>query len=502
MPQRLPAIGEDVSHLFGDGNAAPAIGEDVSHLFEASRGLYDPNRKPASTEDFAPQQRDVSVGNVLWNAVKSIPGGIVDAVETAYNDHRPEDAALGPAGVLAPLIRSAASGAKAEAGKTVADIGRGRYSEAAGHAAATALPLVGPAAAQAGEDIGSGETERIERGGGAAIAMLGSAVAPRVIPRVAPPLASIGEQVLAKGKALPQAVARATSGIHPLVLDIAGEVAGHALGAQLGVPTLARRVLAHVLGDATKAAPEASKAGGRLVKAAVSPSIEDALATALEELRAPASTRVELPPQPTLPPGYTPRATAPKAAPDLPSERRAMPRVADSAEDALYTRYREKLARGESTLSPSAKAEFQRKLAVGQFRSNAAAARGETPLPRVSEPPANPQAVPTNPQPAGQRAYFLKPVEELSTVADDAVTPSGSINPEDLPAAWRKHTGQDLFPVTGEEGKAVAAALKAELKDRGVSVGEAMARVSKNKNIPTRERAQLIKALSQAYVQR
>ncbi len=494
-----------MSHLFSGGNAAPAVGDDVSHLFSDAGGLYDPNRKPASTEDFAPSQRDVSVGNLLWNAAKSIPGGIVDTVKMAYNDQRPEDVALGPGRVLAPLMRAAASGAKSEAGKTAADVGRGRYSEAAGHALATAVPLVGPAAAQAGEDIGSGDTERIERGGGAALGMIASSLAPTVLPRVAPPLASIGEQMIAKGKALPAAVTNATRGINPIVLDIAGELVGQAVGAHLGVPTLARRLLGHVLESTKKGV---SNKGGRVVQGSKLTD-EAALANVLDELRAvkpETPTRTTLPPQPTLPPGYTPRATAPREltpalaepgqvslGPDALTtpaiERRGAARVDSATEDALYAASRadrERMAAKFKQTSPAA-LENQRM----------AAARAETHTPKTAN-------APTKSVPAAERkrAYFLKPVEDVAGVAEEAVTPSGSITPENLPASWRSHTGQDIFPTTGAEGKALAEALKAELKDRGVSVGEAMARVSSNRAIPTRERAQLIRALNQAYAQR
>ena len=41
--------------------------------------------------------------------------------------------------------------------KAKSDIGQGHYSEAVGHGLAGAIPLVGPAAANAGEQIGSGD---------------------------------------------------------------------------------------------------------------------------------------------------------------------------------------------------------------------------------------------------------------------------------------------------------------------------------------------------------
>ena len=58
----------------------------------------------------------------------------------------------------------------------------GRYSEALGHAAAGSLPLIGPAAAQAGEQIGSGD---VAGGSGAGLGLIASMFAPRVASGVA-----------------------------------------------------------------------------------------------------------------------------------------------------------------------------------------------------------------------------------------------------------------------------------------------------------------------------
>jgi hypothetical protein len=63
--------------------------------------------------------------------------------------------------------------------KQALDLARqGRYVEAAGHAGAAALPVLGPAAAQAGELIGDGQ---IARGLGQATGLVGSVLLPRVI---------------------------------------------------------------------------------------------------------------------------------------------------------------------------------------------------------------------------------------------------------------------------------------------------------------------------------
>lgn len=435
MPQKAPAIGDDVTHLFG-GGGAPAVGEDVTHLFSGSGGLYDPNRRPVSAEDFAPPQRDVSVGNMLWNGVKSL--NPLPALKAMAADQRPEDALLGPGQALAPLIRAAGAGAASEAKKTVAAGRRKDAGAYVGHALATVLPLIGPAAAQAGEDIGSGDTERIERGGGNALGLVGGMLVPgaaaRTAPKVAPALATIGEQLASKGKA----VAGAVDKINPVVLDVAAEVAGHALGAQLGAPMIARRVLAHVLDSTRKTAKVAepapptaatANAGGRLVPPQT-PSMTQALADALAETRVPEPpARVTTAPEAGLPPGYTPRSTVPK------------PRLVKASIPAPV---------------------------------RAAMEAGEK-----------------------KRAYFLKPASETAPAAvEDAIAPTGSILPEDLPASWRTRAGQDLFPITGKEGQAVIDAMRQELKDRGLSTGQAIASVSTNKSLPTELRMQLLRALA------
>lgn len=128
---------------------------------------------------------------------------------------------------------------------------------------------------------------------------------------------------------------------------------------------------------------------------------------------------------------------------------------------------------------------------------------GYTPRTTVPKPKAaKPRVTPTEtPKATPKRAYFLKAVEEISDETGETaprVTAKGEIRQEDLPASWQSHTGQDLFPLTGEEGKAVVSELRQELKDRGMSTGEAMALVSKNKAIPVQIRTQLLRALNGA----
>lgn len=403
------------------------------------------NAKPPSAEDFAPPQRDVSVGNMLLNAAKSIPAGIADTAKLLYTDQRPEDARLGPMQALGPLLRAAGAGAASEARKTAADVSQGHLSEAAGHAAATVLPLVGPAAASAGEDIGSGDPARIERGGGNAIGLVGSMLAPGAVAKVAdiaPPLATIGEQLASKGRTVGRALTSPAA--KEIVKTAAVEALAHHLGAPLGSVSLARLALKSALDGVSKAEPAATTAAevGTLARDASgvpvkAPSVEQALADALGEAGAPAPpARITTPPPPELPPGYTPRSTVPKP-------RLVRPAPVQAAIDAA----------------------------------------------EAKTPP--------------KRAYFLKTAEQIAAEADAAATPrtgtpSGSITKADLPASWQNHTGQDIFPITGDDGKAVASALADELKARKLSPGQAMALVSKNKAIPVQVRMQLLRALNGA----
>lgn len=147
---------------------------------------------------------------------------------------------------------------------------------------------------------------------------------------LAAPAMEAGKLAIAGGRALatkaaPMA-ARAAAEAGPAltrignstVLDFASHVPG--IGTPIHWARTGAKVLGHVLDiaaekAATKAAPAAANAGGRVV-AAGEPTLQESLASALEELRAPAATPpVQLPPSPSLPPGYTPRATVPRAVP-------------------------------------------------------------------------------------------------------------------------------------------------------------------------------------------
>lgn len=129
---------------------------------------------------------------------------------------------------------------------------------------------------------------------------------------------------------------------------------------------------------------------------------------------------------------------------------------------------------------------------------------GYTPRTTVPKPkavkaslPAEPPVEPPTPP---KRAYFLKSeaqiADEKAATAAARSAPSRTLNVSDLPASWQARVGQDIFPTTGAEGEAVMNAFRQELRDRGLSVGEAIAAVSRNKNLPVQLRSQLLRALS------
>jgi hypothetical protein len=68
----------------------------------------------------------------------------------------------------------------AQFGKAADEFRQGRYSEAVGHTMAGALPLIGPAAANVGEQIGAGD---VAGGLGAATGLVGGMVAPGMVAR-------------------------------------------------------------------------------------------------------------------------------------------------------------------------------------------------------------------------------------------------------------------------------------------------------------------------------
>lgn len=253
---------------------------------------------------------------------------------------------------------------------------------------------------------------------------------------------------------------RSAGGVGPLAFDAATHLVPGG-----GYLRAARKMLALTLDAAGKAAPkvesEAAKTGTKVASKMVPLSMEDyksamaarraalgnprlvkpqttedAWSAVLEDVRKADSTRsVELPPPAELPAGYSPRTSAPKAK--------------------------------------------------------------STPKTEAKQAPKH-QTEPTIEQPA-KRAYFLRSPEEIADIKAsrmaDPVEYSDEVTRASLPDSWKTHTDQDLFPMSGVDEKALTASLREELKSRGVSVGEALSIISKNKQLPTDVRFNLIRSL-------
>lgn len=102
------------------------------------------------------------LGRFAAGAWKNLnPAGLVDVVAH-------------PIDTASAIVRSHLS----EADKARQAFKEGRYSEAMGHAAATALPVIGPAAARAGERIGEGD---IAGGIGEGVGVVGAMESPRAL---------------------------------------------------------------------------------------------------------------------------------------------------------------------------------------------------------------------------------------------------------------------------------------------------------------------------------
>src|SRR5262245_48340384 len=113
-------------------------------------------------------------------------------VWSAVNPMNVVQAALHPVDTLGALVDAHL----AEASKTKAMYDAGRYSEAAGHLGATLLPVLGPAAARAGEQIGSGD---IAGGLGSSVGLVASTQAPKVVGRIGKATSGVAGDVIGLG---------------------------------------------------------------------------------------------------------------------------------------------------------------------------------------------------------------------------------------------------------------------------------------------------------------
>jgi hypothetical protein len=155
MGQQQPAIGADVTALMGGASPKPpAVGEDVTALMGASP------RTPAPATP-APESALSRFGaNLAQNVLPSTtPSDYIEG---------PKYAAQHPIDAISLVLKALWDAHAGQAGKTVESAqgvisdptlaGKmGALSETLGHGLATVLPAIGPAAANAGELMGSGD---------------------------------------------------------------------------------------------------------------------------------------------------------------------------------------------------------------------------------------------------------------------------------------------------------------------------------------------------------
>lgn len=164
MPQQYPAIGADVSGLM------PPVGGDVSHLMGAA---------PAAPEPAAASGWLDSAVNFAKNFGHSVDPR--PALKLLYDVHAASPWAGGSGDGGKALLEDVKglAGAHAEQfRKAKKAYDEGRISEAVGHTLAGAIPLVGPAAAAAGEQIGSGD---VSGGLGAGAGLLAGVAGPAAL---------------------------------------------------------------------------------------------------------------------------------------------------------------------------------------------------------------------------------------------------------------------------------------------------------------------------------
>lgn len=144
---------------------------------------------PARAEDFLPPAPEGSaLGRFVWEL-----GGALNPVTMAQGLY---GAVRHPLQTGQGIIAAGVS----EAEKAAQAAREGRYSEMAGHGLAAALPVLGPAAAAVGEQIGGGD---VAGGLGAATGLVGGTLAPSALARRGVPL------LAAQGRNVPAAVAEA-----------------------------------------------------------------------------------------------------------------------------------------------------------------------------------------------------------------------------------------------------------------------------------------------------
>lgn len=462
MPQRqIPNVGEDVSHLMGDGarRGAPGIGDDVSDLFEKDGRL--PTR-PVSAEDFTGPER--STGEKAWAAVKGLGRATIGQVPELLR--AASDLYGGTLGGDLEAHRRTGERLKGLVGAQAGEFGKareafvsGRGSEGVGHTLAGLVPLVGPAAAHAGE---LAETDPYEAAGEAA-GLLGTLGVPKVAPRVPGAARAAGAAIVDAGKASLPALKTAAKIAE--YVPVIGEpfrqasmvkVLRDVLEAQkpskgqpvpplrVHGPDIEAQLQGSVWPEPAMHGPEvSSNLGAKLVKDV--PSNEAALSAVLDELRAPEPASVgTLPPQPELPPGYTPRTTAPK------------PKPVEAAPKPRATR-------PDYAKRPSE--------------------RAPKPRPATTHGPKN---------------YFMR--KDAPSAVAERVEPR-AITVEDLPESWKSRTGQPLTKPSAVP-KIDVNEVRDYLAESGLTAEEAIDALSRDRTLKTPDRIRLVEAINKTRLRR
>jgi hypothetical protein len=186
-----------------DGRAVTLTGDappNETDLDEIFSKIGASARKPASAEDFMTPEATPK-GSALGRFASNV-GEMLNPVTMIKG--------LGSA-IAHPIdTASALVGAQVDQGRKAISLAKeGRYSEAAGHGTAALLPLLGPAAAEAGEQIGTGD---VAGGLGKGVGLL----APIAVGAVAPKAVTASRGIKSGGQAAADAVALAERSGVPL----------------------------------------------------------------------------------------------------------------------------------------------------------------------------------------------------------------------------------------------------------------------------------------------
>lgn len=426
--------------------------------------------KPAATEDFLPAPK--SGAEKAWAVAKGLGRALnpVPVLEAASDLQRAATMGDMEASARTAQRLKGIVGAQGGEFKTAAErADQGRYSEAAAHGLAGLLPVLGPAAAQAGEKF---ETDPYGAAG-ESIGVLASAEAPRLLP-----------PTLRATRAVGRGTASAAKAVGPTALLTAAEHVP-----VIGKPIRILRMIGRMLPEQASAP---SNAGGRLVKSPAGGGVEPAIADALAELRQPERPQsVELPPQRELPPGYEPRTSAPlprQAQPPTPSPN-AGGRLAPKQTPSLQQELADALAEVAKPEQPRlVTTPPQAQLPAG-FTPRSTVPKPKPARAIAPEPAASPEA-----PAAPKRAYFLRPLSEMKASEGLPVERLGRpVTIEDLPASWRSRTEQ--LSSGGKAGAELGAEALAELQQRGLSVPDALDAVAKNPALSPSQRLNLQSAL-------